>query len=715
MATKKYVCAFCARAFTRSEHKQRHERSHTNEKPFQCLHCTSAFVRRDLLQRHCRTVHNITLNSSNFKVKKVDVSDLTDGEGVSQDIKVNVSKEEIPSKTVDDDMIYDKKDFKDNLINLLSISKKLYNVLIEIDQDFKKFREDDINNNFLVGFIELSNLDEFPIIDDILKNLVIYLNSNNDDLNNYKLVLIYVILSIGFFKNNDINNSIDLFNKAWNLLILKLIPINSNSTDSINLNSNIINQLEILTNLFIINHVYLNYNFEHFKTIKNLNSDLIFNYLNDISYIILNNLNNENNFDLKLIFNNNLKLFWSVYILLSNYYINKLPPKIYPLMINNLLANNNSLKKTLLNFSKSILIINSDFIKKILIISLINEINYFKNFNKLLIFDSKNYLHNAIILINKSFIKSSFSEMNDGEPLQENEIFKIFKKKLTINCPVKFNDLLNYYIFLPYRKFQWDLLNISLKEFNLIFSNFNFHLFINNNLSIDHINFKSNLINFHDLRINLNDINNNLGIISFPLIFLSKFLNKNFKFLDIETFSNFEKINIYYLLIEWFLTIHKILINLFNDKTFDFNDNYILQCILYLLNNENNDFKINNNYWNFEILNNLNEVLNSWLQFLKLNEFNEFNNNLLFFVKNLNNNLIDQNDYQKKLSVSSNSSNNSLPIPNYQYLPMYNQHSPNFNSPTYINSIPPINLNPVSLGKKDVVLPPILSPVNKIQ
>lgn len=60
---KKYVCGFCGRGFTRSEHKQRHERSHTNEKPFHCLYCTFAFVRRDLLQRHCRTVHNIRLVS----------------------------------------------------------------------------------------------------------------------------------------------------------------------------------------------------------------------------------------------------------------------------------------------------------------------------------------------------------------------------------------------------------------------------------------------------------------------------------------------------------------------------------------------------------------------------------------------------------------------------------------------------------------------------
>ena len=69
-AQKKYICAFCARAFTRSEHKQRHERSHTNEKPFHCLHCTSSFVRRDLLQRHCRTVHHTNLNPSTLPSNK---------------------------------------------------------------------------------------------------------------------------------------------------------------------------------------------------------------------------------------------------------------------------------------------------------------------------------------------------------------------------------------------------------------------------------------------------------------------------------------------------------------------------------------------------------------------------------------------------------------------------------------------------------------------
>ncbi|KAK3494478.1 uncharacterized protein B0T23DRAFT_109200 [Neurospora hispaniola] len=54
---RKYKCQFCARAFSRSEHRSRHERSHTKERPFKCLKCRSTFVRRDLLLRHDRTVH----------------------------------------------------------------------------------------------------------------------------------------------------------------------------------------------------------------------------------------------------------------------------------------------------------------------------------------------------------------------------------------------------------------------------------------------------------------------------------------------------------------------------------------------------------------------------------------------------------------------------------------------------------------------------------
>ncbi|PSR77981.1 hypothetical protein BD289DRAFT_377230 [Coniella lustricola] len=54
---RKYKCQYCSRAFSRSEHRSRHERSHTKERPFKCMKCRSTFVRRDLLLRHDRTVH----------------------------------------------------------------------------------------------------------------------------------------------------------------------------------------------------------------------------------------------------------------------------------------------------------------------------------------------------------------------------------------------------------------------------------------------------------------------------------------------------------------------------------------------------------------------------------------------------------------------------------------------------------------------------------
>ena len=55
---KRHVCPQCHRAFARSGHLIRHERSHTKEKPFECDSCQSSFGRRDLLLRHNRTVHS---------------------------------------------------------------------------------------------------------------------------------------------------------------------------------------------------------------------------------------------------------------------------------------------------------------------------------------------------------------------------------------------------------------------------------------------------------------------------------------------------------------------------------------------------------------------------------------------------------------------------------------------------------------------------------
>ncbi|KAI8801023.1 hypothetical protein BJ742DRAFT_685475, partial [Cladochytrium replicatum] len=53
---KKHVCA-CGKAFSTSGHLSRHERTHTNIKPFACPipNCTSRFSRHDNMRQHFRS------------------------------------------------------------------------------------------------------------------------------------------------------------------------------------------------------------------------------------------------------------------------------------------------------------------------------------------------------------------------------------------------------------------------------------------------------------------------------------------------------------------------------------------------------------------------------------------------------------------------------------------------------------------------------------
>ncbi|PWY67915.1 C2H2 transcription factor [Aspergillus heteromorphus CBS 117.55] len=54
---KQYQCERCSRTFARLEHLQRHDRSHTKEKPYLCDQCPKSFTRKDLLARHERLAH----------------------------------------------------------------------------------------------------------------------------------------------------------------------------------------------------------------------------------------------------------------------------------------------------------------------------------------------------------------------------------------------------------------------------------------------------------------------------------------------------------------------------------------------------------------------------------------------------------------------------------------------------------------------------------
>ncbi|OAL53155.1 hypothetical protein IQ07DRAFT_352119 [Pyrenochaeta sp. DS3sAY3a] len=65
-----FQCGYCDQRFVRRDHLDRHEMSHTKEKPFQCRLCLRKFGRRDVLIRHNAQVHLYHSDSSRDSSRK---------------------------------------------------------------------------------------------------------------------------------------------------------------------------------------------------------------------------------------------------------------------------------------------------------------------------------------------------------------------------------------------------------------------------------------------------------------------------------------------------------------------------------------------------------------------------------------------------------------------------------------------------------------------
>lgn len=416
---------------------------------------------------------------------------------------------------------------------------------------------------------------------DLLKYLAIYntTTSNNGnkrdkslDVSKFKLCQIYAIISLGYNINDDYTNGRAYFENAWDLLVTDLIP---------NTFTKLFDQVEIMNNMFIVTVTFLQF---HNKLLTpDVNLKVIVNYFNEISFVVYSNLLNLN----KCLLTDSRILFWCVYNLLLKYLpvangAEFQPLKLYQSFLNAKFINDMSLNAVLQNSCKSVISFpakNNDeliFLQLIVIYTLSNELFYFIAYKKFQVFDNKNSLHNSVILINKSM---SFTGANFAP---SNKIFELFKKKLIINSPLKFHELLNNYIIQLNSFHTWYLLMLTLKEFNLGLNDLS-------KLTVQLMDTTQKtpppspkeLVEdkFFNIYNQIDIVNNNISIVCFPIIFNYNLLKQQPS--QPNKFSSLERDSLVKFFVEWYLSMIKLLVGIFKYKSLD---NYVNQSLIYLLN-----------------------------------------------------------------------------------------------------------------------------------
>ncbi|RKP28783.1 hypothetical protein METBISCDRAFT_6277, partial [Metschnikowia bicuspidata] len=585
---KKYICTFCARAFTRSEHKQRHERSHTNEKPFHCLYCSSAFVRRDLLQRHCRTVHRIHLvprkggrekdpaaNAASsvppaLPSNKVFDAPVSPGHAdtrstsekkparkpsVSGDVNIIASARVLlqlaPHKTEPSDLVSGVSDVpilpgslsSDKLLQAAKILEHLCN-MVDLNVSIAEM--------FLLGY---STISKDPVIlrskSPCQESDYLYNYLHEAPFTDFDIGVGYTITAIGAINMSAGSGEAskvakELANKAWTFFLEYLLP----------LYTLVENQLEALKNMYLLVHTYLKY----------FGKDLMIDKLDEATSSIMEKFTGMQEPRAKELLQPYMEIIWNIYILVSKHKVDLPPSRFFAWLSTQTIDANFLLSHYMLAFPKEAFPSDDLFLAEIIACTFSNEVNNLNYRNTLAIYSSKVELHAALLLGLESLVN------NTTHDTKSYDIFNLLQSKVLKGCPDLMQTYLKQHICKISAPFQWQFFILALRVVDFGGAT---QSFVRDNKQGQFDIFGKSLINYldyataQDLRKtkNMSDMYvSSLSILSFSMVFNSKMLHmKSYAAaFDLNCISDMEANTLATLVLEWYLSVIKTLILMLN-------------------------------------------------------------------------------------------------------------------------------------------------------